>query len=241
MTRNSNDALIMGIVACFLAISLFFPSSIHGCDMSAFVQSDFAARCQLLLDLCDKATISRRVSHPDMAKHAGNLSREWVRFFLAHGMAATRPPSLDFIASTTWEAAINELGMSIAATTRGEIDFDNYELMRFKISLLKDSERLATVQKVLNASKTSDIASSSVQWLEREFIGPGAVIAEHLQSNQTLLARLESSASFHLSTAERIDKLTASESAEIVAAFAENLKNAARADRQFWQHLFFCD
>lgn len=241
MIRNSNDALKMGIVACFLAIVLLFPSSLQGCDMSAFVQSDFAARCQLLLDLCEKATISRRVSHPDRAKHAGNLSREWVRFFLAHGMAATRPPSLDFIASTTWEAAIKELGMSIAATTRGEIDSDNYDLMRFKIGLLRDAERLATVQKVLKASETADIASGSIQWLEKEFIGPGAAIAEHLQPNQALLARLESSASFFLSTAERIDALAASESAEIVAAFADNLKNAARADRQFWRHLFFCD
>ncbi len=245
MTHNNNDALRMGIVVCFLALALLLPSSLPGCDMSAFVQSDFAARCQLLLDLCEKATISRRVAHPDMTKHTGNLSREWVRFFLAHGKAATRPPSLSFIASAAWETGINDLGMSIAAVTRGEINVPEYELLRFKIGLLKNTKELAVAQNALlqapDTASGSFTVTSSVQWLEKEFIGPGAVIAEQLQQNPELLARLETSASEYYAAAARIDALAASEPAQVIETFSRNLKEAAKADLQFWQRLFFCN
>ena len=103
----------MGIVVCIVAFFLA-SSPLRACDMSAFVQSDFAARCQELLDLFKKAHTAWRVSHPDKEKHSGNLSREWVRFFLAHGNAVNRPPSFAFIASSSWETGINELGTSIA-------------------------------------------------------------------------------------------------------------------------------
>ena len=237
----NNDALKTGIVVCFMTILFLFSLPLYGCDMSVFVQSDFAARCQLLIDLGEKAMIAKQVGHPDTQKHSGNLSREWVRFFLAHGAATTRPPSLAFIASSTWEASIREIGMSIAATTRGEIDPASYEIMRFRIGLLKDAQGLEQVQKSLLATSSFETGSSSVAWLEHELLGPGAVIAEHLQANQTLLARLESMAALHLSTAEKIDQMAASESAEIVAAFSDSFKKSVREDLRFWQQLFFCE
>lgn len=230
----------MGIVVCFMTITLLVSPAATGCDMSAFVQGDFAARCQLLLDLCEKATISRRVQHPDMNKHVGDLSREWVRFYLAHGKAVTRPPSLDFIASTTWEASINDLGMSIAAVTRGEIEVSEYELLLFKIRCLKDDKGLATIQQALLQEPGITTATSTTQWLEKELIEPGAVIAEQLQQNPELLARLENSASEYYAAAARIDNMVASEPAEIVAGLSRNLKEAARSEKQFWQRLFFC-
>ncbi len=230
----------MGIVVCFTAILFLSAQPLQGCDMSAFVQSDFAARCQLLLDLGEKAVITRQVGHPDTQKHAGNLSREWVRFFLAHGSAATRPPSLSFIASSTWETSIRDIGMSIAATTRGEIDPADYEIMRFRIGLLKDSQGLELIQKSLLATSSFE-TGSSVAWLEHELLGPGAVIAEHLQANKALLARLEATAALHLTTAEKIDGMTASESAEIVAAFSESFRKSVKEDLHFWQKLFFCE
>lgn len=208
--------------------------------MTAFVQSDFAARCQLLQELSDKTVIARRVSHPDLQKHIGNLSREWVRFFLAHGQAINRPPSLSFIASSTWETAVKDMGMAIAATTRGEIDQQAFELLRFKIGLLKDSSALETVQQALKASANAT-ASSSLQWLEIEYLGPADVIAKLLETNPTLVTRLQTSASMHFSTAGRIDRLAAAESAAIVDAVTENFKKEVRADRRFWEQLFFCD
>ncbi len=248
MVSSNNDALKTGIVVCFLTI--FILNSLSACDMAAFVQSDFAARCQLLLDLCDKAVIARRVGHPDQQKHIGNLSREWVRFFLAHGNAATKPPSLGFIATSSWETGVNEMGLSIATVTRGEVEPANYELLRFKIGLLKDAQKLAAMRSALIAATVSDAdaatASSSIKWLEQRFIGPGAVISQSLQQNPYLLARLENSASEHMATAERIDRLAAQEasendSSEAVMAISENLKEAARTDLRFWQRLFFCD
>lgn len=238
MTLNNNDARKTGIVVCFLAAAMLMGNALSGCDMSAFVQSDFAARCQLLLDLCDKAVISYRVRHPDTKKHAGNLSREWVRFYLAHGMAATRPPSLEFIATTTWESAINDLGISIAAVTRGDFAPGDYELTRVKIGLLKNPQGLETAHKAL--AKSSNLnASGSIEWLENEFIGPGSVFAEHLQQSPELLARLETSASDFYATAARIDAMVASEPAEVVEAFSRSFKEMARGELRFWQRLLF--
>ena len=229
----------MGIVACFILLILW-PGTLSGCDMTAFVQSDFAARCQLLQDLSDKTFIARRVSHPDLQAHVGNLSREWVRFFLAHGQAENRPPSLSFVASSTWETAVKELGMAVAATTRGEIDEPAFELLRFKIGLFKDAAGLKTVHQALKASVNAS-ASSSIQWLQIEYLGPADVIAEHVQTNPTLMTRLQTSVAMHFSAAERIDRLAASETAAIVAAVADNFKKEVRADRRFWERLFFCD
>jgi len=238
---RSNDALRMGIVVCFL---VFFQisSPLYACDMSAFVQSDFASRCQELLDLFKKSHIAWRVAHPDKEKHAGNLSREWVRFFLAHGNAVNRPPSFSFIASSSWESGINELGASIAEVVSGKTEELNYELTCFRIQMLKDVQILeSTRNKLLEAGKTgTNVPANLVQWVEQQFIGPGMIIAEQLENSPMLLARLEREASEHFATAGRIDDLSKNEPVEIVEEVAKNLKKAARNNLGFWQRLFFC-
>lgn len=243
MTRNNNDALKMGIVVCFFA--LFLPYFLAACDMSAFVQGEFAARCQLLLDLCDKTAIARKSGHPDVDRHIGNLSREWVRFYLAHGNHATMPPTLTFIASSSWHAGLNEVGQAIAALTRTGLSEDDYEILRFRISLLKDEKQLAIVHKVFAGRSASEGASEHETdirlWLEKSLFEPVTVMSDLLRSSPMLFARLENMANEHISTAARFETLTASEPAELAAAMAASIKEAVKSDMSFWQRLFFCE
>lgn len=215
--------------------------------MSAFVQGDFAARCQLLLDLCEKATIAQRVSHPDSLKHNGNLSREWVRFFLAHGSAATKPPSLGFIASATWETGVKNLGFSIAGLTRGEISAEAYEILRLKIDLIKNPAKIEETRKAFyqigssQANHANTGRDKSVKWLEQNFLGPVSAFAEKLNKSPLLLGRLESSAATFLETAGRIDSINGSDSAGLAAAFSEGLQTSVSEELKFWRSIFFCD
>jgi len=242
MLNRNSSARIKSTAVFFLLLFQLIAGKVTACDMSAFVQGDFAARCQLLLDLCEKATIAQRVSHPDSSKHNGNLSREWVRFFLAHGSAATRPPSLGFIASATWETGVKNLGFSIAGLTRGEISAEAYEILRLKIDLIKNPGKIEEAKKVF--SQTDSIQTSKngwVKWLEKKFIGPGSAVADKLSKSPLLLSRLESSAATFLETADRIDSINGSDSAELAAAFSEGLQNSVSEELEFWRHLFFCD
>lgn len=244
MLNRNSSARIKGTAVFFLLLFLLIAYKAPACDMSAFVQGDFAARCQLLLDLCEKATIAQRVSHPDSPKHNGNLSREWVRFFLAHGSAATRPPSLGFIASATWETGVKNLGFSIAGLTRGEISAEAYEILRLKIDLIKNPAKIEDAKKVFSQTdsiQTSDSKDGWVKWLEKRFIGPGSAVADKLGKSPLLLSRLESSAATFLETADRIDSINGSDSAELAAAFSEGLQNSVSSELQFWRQLFFCD
>ncbi|HAE37004.1 MAG TPA: hypothetical protein DCG57_00005, partial [Candidatus Riflebacteria bacterium] len=51
--KSASLALLRGLAG---VLFLLIAGSAHvaACDMSAFVQSEFAERCQLLLDLCEK-------------------------------------------------------------------------------------------------------------------------------------------------------------------------------------------
>ncbi|HNS08704.1 MAG TPA: hypothetical protein PKN29_03330 [Candidatus Ozemobacteraceae bacterium] len=246
MLIRNNSARFAGTVIFFLLL-LSVAGNASACDMSAFVQGDFAARCQLLLDLCEKATIAQRVAHPDSQKHNGNLSREWVRFFLAHGSAATRPPSLGFIASATWETGVKNLGFSIAELTRGEISAEAYEILRLKIDLIKNPAKIEETRQVFYQTGASQAdhenvsKEKSLKWLEQNFLGPGSVIADKLSKSPLLLNRLESSAATFLETAGRIDSINGSESAGLAAAISEGLQNSVSEELHFWQQLFFCD
>lgn len=243
MLNRNSSARIKGTAVFLLLLFQLVAGRAAACDMSAFVQGDFAARCQLLLDLCEKATIAQRVSHPDSQKHNGNLSREWVRFFLAHGSAATRPPSLNLVASATWETGVKNLGFSIAELTRGEISAEAYEIMRLKIDLIKNPAKIEEARQVFSQVDTiqkSDNKDSRVKWLEQKFLGPGSAIAEKLNRSPLLLSRLESSAATFLETAGRVDSINGSDSAELTAAFSEGLQNSVSEELRFWRQLFFC-
>ncbi len=247
MLKSNSSARIKGTAVFFLLLLQLVAGKASACDMSAFVQGDFAARCQLLLDLCEKTTIAQRVSHPDTQKHSGNLSREWVRFFLAHGSAATRPPSIGFIASATWETGVRNLGFSIAELTRGEISAEAYEILRLKIDLIKNPAKIEETRKAfyqIGASQADHAHTSrdkSVKWLEQNFLGPVSAFAEKLGKSPLLLSRLESSAATFLETADRIDSINGSDSAGLAAAFSEGLQTSVSEELKFWRQLFFCD
>ena len=175
MLNRNSSARIKGTAVFLLLLFQLVAGRAAACDMSAFVQGDFAARCQLLLDLCEKATIAQRVSHPDSQKHNGNLSREWVRFFLAHGSAATRPPSLNLVASATWETGVKNLGFSIAELTRGEISAEAYEIMRLKIDLIKTlpkSKKPGRFSARSTLFRSLTIKTAGLNGLNRSFSGP---------------------------------------------------------------------
>ena len=243
MLKSNSGARIKGTAVFFLLLFHLIAGRATACDMSAFVQGDFAVRCQLLLDLCEKAKIAQRVLHPDSQKHNGNLSREWVRFFLAHGSAATRPPSLGFIASATWETGVKNLGFSIAELTRGEISDEAYEILRLKIDLIKNPARIEEARQVfkqIDSIQTSDKEGWG-KWLEQKFIGPGSAVAGKLDRSPLLLGRLESSAATFLEMAHRIDSISDSDSIELAPAFSEGLQSSVSGELQFWRRIFFCD
>ncbi len=240
---NNKISLARASRAGFLLI-FFCAVAVSACDMSAFVQTDFSERCQLLLDLSDKLALTRRLDHPDSRRINGELTREWIRFFLAHGRHVTAPPTLKFIATDTWEAGINEIGFKLAAFTRDSASADDKVYFRCKISLLKSPEKVQQLHEALNKRKMHLQQGKKIEnldtWFETALIKPASLMIELLDEEQVLFERLNAEVEFQIAAKERIKALIQENYPEIVInSLIENLKNELNQEMQFWESLFY--
>lgn len=240
---NASPAL-RGLTGVLLLLMLLCAARLSGCDMSAFTQSEFAERCQFLLSLCEKVNLARSLGHPDIETYNGTLSREWVRFFLAHGNNASIPPSLSFIASDSWSAGMNEIGFAIAREIDTGIDNEKFNRLRLRILLLKEPQRIEKLHGILAARHqfiTKNIDNSErKEWLEKALLLPANVIREQLNENPELLSRLQYEVESHLSSFNRvIEYEKAGTEEEILAALFASLQQEINLEMLFWETLFF--
>lgn len=216
---------------------------LNACDMSAFVQSDFSARCQLLIDLCEKTALAKKLGHPDQKKIANELSREWIRFFLAHGEHSTAPPSLSFIATNTWNMEIKKIGHQIARLVRNS-DQTDLEKLKYQLNLLKTPETIKKIQRVLEQRESSSFVPKNLKrlnaFLNKNLLQPAHEISTTLAPESLLVAKLEDLVNFHLQSSSRIAKLKKEGySADTIHSLLKNLSQEIDNDFTFWESLFF--
>ena len=92
----------------FAAALIIIAQTTYSCDMTAFVQSEFADRCQRLINLVDKAYISVAVEHPNSDKRLSEMSKDWIDFYLSHGKKEVQPPNMSFISPDIWERNLKD-------------------------------------------------------------------------------------------------------------------------------------
>lgn len=242
--KHVGKPLIRGVAGVFF-FTIALTMQLAACDMSAFVQSEFAERCQLLLDLCDKADLARSLAHPDIAGYNGALSREWIRFFLAHGNHSNIPPTLAFIATDSWNIAMNEVGNAIAALINTGIDRENMHRLRFRVMLMKEPQRIETLQKIFDGRR-KQLLSATEQWSDREawftqtLILPANELHAQVGEVPELLHRLQTEVDSHIAAFQRIiEHEKNGTDPEVVAALFSSLQQEIDLDMAFWETLFF--
>ena len=121
MALKTKDIKILFIISLLMLSPTAFC-----CDMSAFVQSEFADRCQRLINHVDKAYISVAVEHPDSDKKLSEVSKDWIDFYLSHGNRTVQPPNMNFISSDIWERNIKDLGLKFGKFLHKKLDAKTY-------------------------------------------------------------------------------------------------------------------
>ncbi len=238
---NKTSLTFLGRVGFVLLI--LTGSIANACDMSAFVQSDFSARCQLLIDLCEKAYLANNLDRPDRQKYAGELSKEWISFYLAHGNHTTIPPSLSFIASDSWQQSINFIGTKISRLVNNK-DLDDFEILTFKISLLKNPEELKALQTELKKrrqeSKNLDKITNMRSFLDETLIKPAQMIAGRINDKKQLFHRLNASMESFLKAFARIEKRQKNCAKDLpIQGLFNHLNEEIKAEFEFWNSLFY--
>ncbi len=241
---SASPAPYRGRAGVLLLIMLVATGSLFACDMSAFTQSEFAERCQLLLNLCEKANLARNLGHPDSKIYNGALSREWVRFFLAHGNHASIPPSLSFVASDSWSIGMNEIGLAITREVSNGIDEKEFNRLRLRILLIKEPQRIEKLHGIFAGRQRfiakNDDNTDRKNWLEKALLLPASAILEQLNENPELQDQLQYEIESYLSSFDRVleyEKEGCEE--EILAALFTNLQQEINLDMLFWEALFF--
>jgi hypothetical protein len=235
--------LIRGFAGVLLFLFVL-TTSLPACDMSSFVQSEFAERCQLLLDLCEKADLARNLGHPDLTDYNNALSREWIRFFLAHGNHVNIPPTLSFIATDSWNAAIDEVGNAIAGLIKTGLERERMNRLRFRVILMKEPQRIESLQKMFAGRRqfidSKEIGPDKEKWLEQALILPAIALNDQLGENPELQHQLQTEVSSHIETLQRIlEHEKQGSDKEVVAALFASLQQEINFDMAFWESLFF--
>jgi len=241
--KRAGMPLFRGLAGVFLFMFVM-TMRLPACDMSAFVQSEFAERCQLLLDLCEKTDLARSLAHPDINSYNGALSREWIRFYLAHGNHTNIPPTLAFIATDSWSIAMNEVGNTIAGLINTGIDREKMNGLRFRILLMKEPQRIESLQKLFRARRefidSKEIRPGMESWLDRALISTANAVYAQVGEAPELLHRLQTEVDSHIATFQRISaRVKDGTDPEVTEALFENLKQEIELDMAFWEKLFF--
>jgi len=244
LSASKKTSLTLKGRAGFLFLLMAISAATCACDISAFSQTEFGERCQLLIDLSERIMIARKYSHPDQYKFIGDLAKEWIRFYLAHGEAVLAPPSLTFIASDSWDAGIKEIGDGISAFTRNDAESAYIQGSLFRISLLKTPEKIVDAHKLLIERQTISDNLPEVDevnvWLEKSLIKTASYVIAQLDSFPLLYDRLNSEVEFCLKSAERIKSYhQEGMDKEALKILLQKLQQDVNSEMRFWQNLYF--
>ena len=192
----------------FIFSLLFVTNSIFCCDMSAFVQSEFADRCQRLINFVEKAYISVAVEHPDSDKKLSEVSKDWIDFYLSHGNRNVQPPNMNFISPDVWERNLKELGLKLEQFLQKKTDVKTYQTIILNLTLFKNEENLSELHnsfKVANncerdLSKINNIES----WIDFKLLVPYNLIFAYEKEYPELVSDLNDTVEEHLDSLKRL-------------------------------------
>jgi hypothetical protein len=137
--------MVMGMIGWVLSL---FPQPIEACDPSQFVLSEFAGRCQRLVQTIQDLDLARRLARPDQEKRRQDMLSAWITFFLGHG---DRPPPLAGVdlGGRNWASHTRQLGYRIGRFALQEAPADDLEAMVMPLHLLTDPPRLEKIHGIL--------------------------------------------------------------------------------------------
>ena len=178
------------------------------CDMTAFVQSEFADRCQRLINFVEKAYISVALEHPDSDKKLSEVSKDWIDFYLSHGNRNVQPPNMSFISADIWERNIKELGMKFGQLLHKKLDSKTYQSLILNLTLFKNEEQLLQLHNSFKAANTNERDLSKVKdieyWIDIKLLIPYNLIYAYEKDFSELVSDLNTTVEEHLDSYKRL-------------------------------------
>ena len=203
MTLITKEIRILCVISLLLLSNIAFC-----CDMSAFVQSEFADRCQRLINFVEKAYISVALEHPDADKKLSEVSKDWIDFYLSHGNRNVQPPNMNFISAEIWERNIKELGMKLEPFLHKKMDSKTYQTIILNLTLFKNEEQLSRLHNSFKAAETSERDLSKVKdiehWIDIKLLIPYNLIYAYEKDFSELVSGLNASVEEHLDSFKRL-------------------------------------
>lgn len=249
-TRNNsilykwnNNAMKIGIVV-LLCLSVNI-ASLVACDMSAFIQGDFSERCQLFIEVLDKAYTARLINHPDVEKFKSVVSREWVRFYLSHSNTHLIPPSLTFIGSDTWIAAMNKSGDYVVQLLNDGLSSEDYGKLRLQVSLMKNGTELAAIHELFANNNSNDskdsIAVQIKDLIDKKLVVPCSRMYNLLNGYEfpVLVSALDTMVKVNIALADDLTEIAGRYSKETGKRLLNDLKKEIDQDMADWKKLFY--
>lgn len=224
----------------FLFCLLVLSSTCGACDLNAFVQDDFSARFQKMLDNAQKLQVANMVNHPDKSSIAGALNRQWVEFYLAHGMNDSGiPPAYGFIATATWLQTMKLNGQRIADLSRQQLDATEHEVLYLQLSLLIDPAQHKAAVEMFKAWETIlDSEERSDNWLEKVAVEPFEYLQNFTLYLDNLNIRLLNETDFMQKEIIRLRSSRDQYDDYVFSALTEMIKMQASETLQFWREAF---
>lgn len=203
MALKTKDIRILLLISLLL-----FSYTAFCCDMSAFVQSEFADRCQRLINHVDKAYISVAVEHPDSDKKLSEVSKDWIDFYLSHGNRTVQPPNMNFISSDIWERNIKDLGIKFGKFLHKKLDAKTYQTIILNLTMFKNEEKLTQLHNSFKAADTSEKDLSKIDniesWIDIKLLIPYNLIYAYEKDYSELASDLNETIEEHLDTFKRL-------------------------------------
>ena len=194
-------------ILCVISL-LLFPTTAFCCDMSAFVQSEFADRCQRLINFVNKAYISVGVGHPDSDKKLSEVSKDWIDFYLSHGNRSVQPPNMNFISPDIWERNIKDLGFKLEQLLHKKIDAKTYQTIILNLTLFKNEEQLSQLHNIFKTANDSEKDITKIKniesWIDIKLLIPYSLIYSYEKDYSELVSDLNSTVEEHLDSFKRL-------------------------------------
>ena len=204
MTLLTKEIKILFVIS----LLYFFSNNAFCCDMSAFVQSEFADRCQRLINFVEKAYISVAVEHPDSDKKLSEVSKDWIDFYLSHGNRTVQPPNMNFISPDIWERNIKDLGYKFGQFLHKKMDAKTYQTIILNLTLFKNEEQLSQLHNSFKAANTSEKDLSKIEniesWIDIKLLIPYNLIYAYEKDYSELASDLNATVEEHLDSFKRL-------------------------------------
>ncbi len=202
-------ALLTKDIKILFVISLLcFSNTAFCCDMSAFVQSEFADRCQRLINFVEKAYISDAVEHPDSDKKLSEVSKDWIDFYLSHGNKSVQPPNMNFISPDIWERNIKDLGFKLEQLLHKKLDAKTYQTIVLNLTLFKNEEQLSQLHDIFKTANNSEKDITKIKdiesWIDNKLLIPYNLIFAYEKDFSELVSDLNATVEEHLDSFKRL-------------------------------------